>query len=96
MTAINIHFSDLYFKIGIHICFTKFILIAIFGSQQYVKPRFTIKMNVSTSNSLETLYMCVKTPQNRAHFSKTINLRSQMPRFAPEMNIFPSTFLETP
>ena len=55
MIAINLHFSDIYFQIGIYICFTKFIIIAIFGSQQYVKARFTLKMNIFTSDSLETL-----------------------------------------
>ena len=34
-------------------------------------------------------------PQNRARFSKTIDLRGHMPRFTQKMNIFPSISLET-
>ena len=34
-------------------------------------------------------------PQNRAHFSKTIDLRGHMPRFTIKMNIFPSICLES-
>ena len=33
-------------------------------------------------------------PQNRAHFSKTIDLRGHMPRFTLKMNVFPSISLE--
>ena len=47
--------------------------------------------------------MCVDTLQNRAQFSKTIDLiqhevylTNDMPRFTSKMNIFPSIFLETP
>ena len=39
--------------------------------------------------------MC-SNPDNRAHFSKTINLRGHMPRFTVKMNVFPSISLETP
>ena len=35
-------------------------------------------------------------PQNRTHFSETINLRGHMPRFTLKMNISPSISLETP
>ena len=34
-------------------------------------------------------------PQNRACFSKMINLRGHMPRFTLKMNVFPSNLLET-
>ena len=34
--------------------------------------------------------------QNRAHFSKMIDLRGHMPRFTLKMNVFPSISLETP
>ena len=34
--------------------------------------------------------------ENRAHFSKTINLRGHMPQFTVKMNFFPSISLETP
>ena len=34
--------------------------------------------------------------QNRAHFSKMIDLRGHMPRCTVRMNIFPSIPLETP
>ena len=61
-------------------------------------PRFTLKLNIFPSISLETPYphKCVLKPQNRAHFSKMINLRDHMPRFTLKMNVFPSIFLETP
>ena len=36
--------------------------------------------------------MC-SNPENRAHFSKTINLRGHMPRFTVKMNVFPSISL---
>ena len=35
-------------------------------------------------------------PQNRASFSKTIDLRGHLPRFTLKMNVFPSISLETP
>ena len=35
-------------------------------------------------------------PQNRAHFSKMIDLSGHMPRFTLKMNVFPSIYLETP
>ena len=35
-------------------------------------------------------------PQNRARFSKTIDLRGYMPRFTLKMNIFPSISLRNP
>ena len=38
--------------------------------------------------------MC-SNPENRAHFSKTIDLRGHMPRFTLKMNVFPSISLET-
>ena len=33
--------------------------------------------------------------QNRAHFTKMINLRGHMPRFTLKMNVLPSISLET-
>ena len=39
--------------------------------------------------------MCVE-PQNRACFSKAIDLRGHMPGFTLKMNIFPNISLETP
>ena len=59
-------------------------------------PRFTVKMNVFPSISLETPTMCVQTLYNRAHFSQMIGLRGHMPRFTLEMNVFFSISLETP
>ena len=44
-------------------------------------PRFTWKMNVFPSISLEMPEMCVWNCQNRARFSEMINLRGHMPRF---------------
>ena len=41
--------------------------MAIFGSQQYVKPRFTLKMNVFTSKFLEP-YKCVLKPSEQGLF----------------------------
>ena len=35
-------------------------------------------------------------PQNRAHFSKMIDLSGHMPRFTWKINIFPSIPLEIP
>ena len=98
-------------------------------------PRFTWKMNVLPSISLEMPGMCIVTirrgfvflrqliwgvtclglleklmfshlspwkphkfvlhPQNRAHFSETIDLRGYMTRFSWKMNIFPSICLAT-
>ena len=40
--------------------------------------------------------MGVENSQNRAHFSKTIDLRGHMPRFTLKMNIFPPISLELP
>ena len=39
--------------------------------------------------------MC-SNPENRAHFSNTIDLRGHMPRFTVKMNVFPSISLESP
>ena len=39
--------------------------------------------------------MC-SNPENRAHFSNTIDLRGHMPRFTGKMNVFPSISLESP
>ena len=60
-------------------------------------PRFSskTKMNVFPSMSLET-HKCVLKPQNRAHFSKMIDLRGHMPRFSLKKNVFPSISLKTP
>ena len=40
--------------------------------------------------------MCVETPQNRACFSETIDLRGHMPRFSLKMNVFPSIYPQKP
>ena len=58
-------------------------------------PRFTLKMNIFPSISLQTPNVCWN-PQNSARFSKMINLRGHMPRFTLKMNIFPSISLEMP
>ena len=50
-------------------------------------PRFTLKMNVFPSISLET-HKCVLNPSEQARFSKTIDLRGHMPRFILKMNVF--------
>ena len=54
-------------------------------------PRFTLKLNVFPSISLESPYphKCVLKPQNRARFSKAINLRGHMPRFTLKTEHFP-------
>ena len=59
-------------------------------------PRFTLKMNIFPSISLETPYKCVLKPSEQARFSEMIDLRGQMPSFTLKMNIFPSISLETP
>ena len=43
-------------------------------------PRFTPKMNVFPSISLEMPEMCVETISTRARFSETIDLRGHMPK----------------
>ena len=58
-------------------------------------PRFTLKMNVFPSISLETPKMSVETLRDSARFSKMIDLRGHMPRFTLKMNVFPSISLET-
>ena len=58
-------------------------------------PRFTLKMNVFPSISLQTPINVCSDPQNSARFSKMIDLRGHMPRFIWKMNIFPSISLET-
>ena len=52
-------------------------------------PRFTLKMNVFPSISLETPQMSVETLITEDRFSQTIDLRGHMPRFTLKMNIFP-------
>ena len=54
-------------------------------------PRFTLKLNIFPSISLESPYphKCVLKPQNRASFSKAINLRDHMPRFTLKNKCFP-------
>ena len=59
-------------------------------------PRFTLKMNVFPSISLETPKMSVETLRTVLIFHKTIDLRGHMPRVTLKMNIFPSISLETP
>ena len=51
--------------------------------------RFTLKMNVFPSISLETLINVCWNPQNRARFSETIDLRGHMPRFILKIECFP-------
>ena len=43
-------------------------------------PRFTLKLNLFPSTTLETPWMCVENPQNSAGFSETIDMRGHMPR----------------
>ena len=57
-------------------------------------PRFTLKMNIFPSISLENLKDVCWNPQNNAHFSETIDLWGHVPRFTLKMNIFPSISLE--
>ena len=54
-------------------------------------PRFTLKLNVFPSISLESPYShkCVLKPQNRACFSEAIDLRDYMPRFTLKNKCFP-------
>ena len=59
-------------------------------------PRFTLKMNVFPSISLETALMCVETSGQGLFFFEMIDLRGHMPRFTLKTNIFPSISLETP
>ena len=59
-------------------------------------PRFTVKMNVFPSISLETPKNVCSNPDNRAQFSQMIDLRGHMPRFTLKMNVYPSISLETP
>ena len=59
-------------------------------------PRFTWKINVYSSISLELPEMCVQTLRTGLRFSKMINLWVHMPRFTQKMNISPCISLETP
>ena len=58
-------------------------------------PRFSLKMNIFPSISLEIPINVCCNPYYRASFPKKINLRGHMPRFTLKMNIFPSISLET-
>ena len=57
--------------------------------------RFTCKMNVFLSISLETPWMYVGTLRTGIVFLILIDLRGHMPRFTLKVNIFPSISLET-
>ena len=59
-------------------------------------PRFTLKMNVFLSISLETPKMCVETLRTGLCFSKMIDLKGHMPMFTLKMNVFSSISLATP
>ena len=59
-------------------------------------PRFTLKMNIFTSISLQTPKMSVETVTTVLLFFTMIDLRGHMPRFTLKMNVFPSICLETP
>ena len=59
-------------------------------------PRFTLKIIILPSMSLETPINVFLNPQNWDQFYKMINLRGHMPRFTLNMNIFSSISLETP
>ena len=59
-------------------------------------PRFPSRiLTCFPSISLESPINMCSNPENRAHFSKTIDLRGHMPRFTVKMNVFPSISLET-
>ena len=53
-------------------------------------PRFTLKMSIFPSISLETAYMCVETLRTGLVFLRQLYLRGHMPRFTLKMNIFSS------
>ena len=60
-------------------------------------PRFPCKLNVflfiyTFRNPINVCY----NHENRARFSKTINLRGHRPRFTLKVNVFPCISLETP
>ena len=59
-------------------------------------PRFTLKMNIFPSISLETPQMSVETLRTVLVFFETIDLRGHMPRFTLKMNIFPCISSKTP
>ena len=62
-------------------------------------PRFTLKMNIFPSISLEIPipHKCVLKPSEQgSFFQDAIDLRGHMPRFTLKMNVFPSISLETP
>ena len=51
-------------------------------------PRFTLKMNIFPSISLQTPKMCVETLRTVLVSLKMIDLRGHMPRFTLKMNMF--------
>ena len=53
-------------------------------------PRFTGKMNIFPSISLQTSEICVGTIRIGLVFSEMTDLRGHMPRFTWKMNVFPS------
>ena len=57
-------------------------------------PRFTLRMHVFLSISLET-YKCVLKPQNSTRFSKMIALSGHMPRFTFKNEHFPIYLLRS-
>ena len=59
-------------------------------------PRFTVEMNVFPSISMKIPKNLCSNPENRAQFSKMIDLRGHMPRFTlKNEHVFPSISLET-
>ena len=59
-------------------------------------PRFTLKMNIFPSISLETPLIVYGNPQSSAHISDMINLRGHMPRFTLKNECFPIYLLKNP
>ena len=59
---------------------------------------FLYDLSEEKCNGMQGLYALLTrgVHQNRAHFSKTIDLRGYMPRFTLKMNVFPPMSLETP
>ena len=59
-------------------------------------PRFYLKTEHSPIYLIGNPINVCWNPQNRVHFSKMIDFRGHMPSFTLKINVFPSTFLETP
>ena len=58
-------------------------------------PRFTLKVNVFPSISLETSKMCDETLRTKLVFLRQWK-RGHIPRFTLKINVFPPISLETP